>query len=62
VESATWKLWQGNADEALTRLAVLRDNVSDEGQRSKLTGLYAYLHQNQLYLVNDDAREQANKT
>jgi len=41
---------------------VLRDNVSDETQRSKLTGLYEYLHRNQAYLVNYDAREQANQT
>jgi hypothetical protein len=62
LESAKWKLWHGNADEALTKLAVLRDNVSDEGQRSKLTGLYDYLHRNQAYLVNYDTRAQANKT
>ena len=62
LESATWKLWHGHADEALTKLAVLRDNVSDEGHRSKRTGLYEYLHRNQVYLVNYDAREQANQT
>ena len=62
LESAKWKLWHGNADDALTKLALLRDNVSDEVQRSKLTGLYEYLHRNQAYLVNYDAREQANKT
>jgi hypothetical protein len=43
-------------------LALLRDNVPDEGQRSKLTGLYEYLHRNQAYLVNYDARDQANQT
>jgi hypothetical protein len=62
LESAKWKLWHGNAADALTKLALLRDNVSDEGQRSKLTGLYEYLHRNQAYLVNYDARAQANKT
>jgi hypothetical protein len=62
LESAKWKLWHGHADDALTKLAVLRDNVSDEGHRSKLTGLYEYLHRNQVYLVNYDAREQANQT
>jgi hypothetical protein len=62
LESAKWKLWHGNADDALTKLAVLRDNVSEEGHRSKLTGLYEYLHRNQAYLVNYDARAQANKT
>jgi hypothetical protein len=41
---------------------LLRDNVSEEAQRSKLTGLYDCLHRNQAYLVNYDAREQANKT
>jgi hypothetical protein len=62
LESAKWTLWHGNADDALTKLAELRDNVPDEGQRSKLTGLYEYLHRNQAYLVNYDARDQANKT
>jgi hypothetical protein len=41
---------------------LLRDNVPDEGHRSKLTGLYEYLYRNQVYIVNYDAREQANKT
>jgi hypothetical protein len=41
---------------------LLRDNVSEEAQRSKLTGLYEYLHRNQAYLVNYEAREQANET
>jgi hypothetical protein len=62
LESAKWKLWHGNAHDALTKLTLLRDNVSEEVQRSKLTGLYEYLHRNQVYLVNYDAREQANKT
>src|SRR5262245_12076526 len=62
LESAKWKLWHGHADDTLTKLAVLRDNVPDEGHRSKLTGLYEYLHRNQAYLVNYDARDQANKT
>src|SRR5215471_15369004 len=62
LESAKWKLWHGHADDALTKLAVLRDHVPDERQRSKLTGLYEYLHRNQAYLVNYDTRAQANKT
>jgi hypothetical protein len=41
---------------------VLRDHVSDAVHRSRLTGLYEYLDRNQAYLVNDDARDQANKT
>jgi len=62
LESAKWTLWHGNADEALTKLAVLRDNVLDEGHRSKLTGLYEYLHRNHAYLVDYDARAQAKQT
>src|SRR5262249_49961538 len=50
------------ADEALTKLAGLRGHVPDEGHRSKVTGLYEYLHRNQAYLVHYDARAQANKT
>ena len=62
LESAKWTLWHGNVDDALTKLTLLRDHVSEETQRSKLTGLYEYLHRNQAYLVNYDAREQANQT
>jgi hypothetical protein len=62
LESAKWKLWHGHADDALTKLAVLRDDVSEEAPRSKLTGLYEYIHRNQAYIVNYEAREQANKT
>ena len=62
LESAQWKLWHGHPQEALTKLAILRDNLTDEGHRSTLTGLYEYLHRNQAYLVNYDAREQANQT
>jgi hypothetical protein len=45
LERAKWKLWHGNAHDALTKLALLRDNVIDEAQRSKLTGLYDGLDQ-----------------
>ena len=62
LESAQWKLWHGHADEALTKLALLRANVSEETHRSKLTGLYEYLHRHQAYLVKYDARAQSKKT
>jgi hypothetical protein len=62
LESAKWKLWHGHPQDALTKLALLRDNLTDEGHRAKLTGLYEYLHRNQAYLVNYDARDQANQT
>ena len=62
LESAKWQLWHGNADDALTKLALLWDSVSEEASRSKLAGLYEYLHWNQAYIVKYDARAQANKT
>src|SRR6266478_4653110 len=37
LESAKWKLWHGHADHALMKLAVLRERVSEEAQRAKLT-------------------------
>jgi REP element-mobilizing transposase RayT len=36
LESAKWKLWHGYPQDALTKLALLRDNSTDEGHRSKL--------------------------
>jgi hypothetical protein len=43
LEHVKWKLWHGKADDALTKLALLRDNSTDEEQRSKMTGLYDYI-------------------
>jgi hypothetical protein len=62
LESAKWTLWHGKAQEALTKLALLRDNVTDKTKRSRLTGLYDYLQRNQAYLVNYQERDQANRT
>ncbi|MGA7953553.1 MAG: ISKra4 family transposase [Gloeobacterales cyanobacterium] len=61
LDSAKWKLWHGQTKDALTKLALLHDNVTDESKKSKLTGLYDYLHRNQAYLVNYDARDRANQ-
>ena len=62
LDSAKWKLWHGKAEDALAKLAVLRDTIADETQKSKLTGLYNYIDRNQAYLVNYDARAMAHKT
>jgi len=61
VESAKWCLWHGEADEALQKLSLLRDNITDTKKRSKLKGLQDYLKNNQKYLVNYSEREKANK-
>ena len=50
LESAKWKLWHGHSQDALTKLALLRDNLTNEGHCSKLTGLYEYLHRNQAWV------------
>jgi hypothetical protein len=62
LESAKWKLWHGKAADALAKLALLRDNIPDEAQKSKMTGLYNYIYRNQAYSVNYDEREAAHKT
>ena len=62
LERAKWKLWHGKAEEALAKLALLRNNITDEAQKSKMTGLYNYIERNQAYIVNYDERATAHKT
>jgi hypothetical protein len=62
LDSSKWKLWHGQTQDALAKLALLRDNITAEAKKSKLTGLYDYLYRNQAYLVNYDARKRANQT
>jgi hypothetical protein len=59
IDSAKWSLWQGKADEALRKIAMLRDNISDEKKQSKLKSLHDYLKNNSEYLVNYDERDKA---
>jgi len=62
LESAKSELWHGKAETALAKLALIRENVTDEEKRVKLQGLYDYLYRNQNYLVNYEQRKQANQT
>lgn len=62
LDSAKWKLWHGEADEALMKLTLLRDNITDEAKRSKIKGLRDYLQRNRAYLVNYDECDKANRT
>ncbi len=48
--------------EALEKLEILRQQVTDKKQRSKLKGLQDYLQRNQQYLINYDQRQQSNQT
>ena len=38
-------------------MAFLRDNITDEEKRSKITGLHDYIERNQSYIVNYDERD-----
>lgn len=62
LNSAKWKLWHGQSQYALVKLALLQDNISDDKKRSKLVELYNYIQSNQTYIVNYQARAQANQT
>jgi hypothetical protein len=62
LERAKWKLWHGKAEEALAKLALLRNNITDEAQKSKMTGLYNYIDHNQAYIVDYDERATTHQT
>ena len=61
MESAKWELWQGKAESALVKSRI-RENLNDEEKKARIKGLYAYLKQNQNYLVNYQQRERTGKT
>lgn len=62
LDRAKWSLWHGDGDGAIRKLELLMSNVTDPNKRSKLKGLYHYLKRNRGYLVNYEARDQANET
>lgn len=55
------KLWHGKPEEALTQLRLLRHQETDAAKQSQLTGLYNYIHHNQLYIINYHERDRANQ-
>jgi hypothetical protein len=62
LESAKWELWHGNAEIALAKLALIRENLKDSEKKAKLNGLSDYLKSNQDYLVNYEQRKRASQT
>jgi hypothetical protein len=60
VERAQWTLWHADAAAALKKIAFIRDNITDEKNRSQLERLHDYLENNIDYLVNYDQRQKAN--
>jgi hypothetical protein len=51
-----WTLWHGKVRDALTKLALLRENITEDEQRAKMTGLHDYIQRNQAYIINYDER------
>jgi hypothetical protein len=62
LDSAKWELWHGHLEQALTKLILIGENLTDESKKSKLKGLQDYLQRNQAYLVNYEAKKQSNQT
>lgn len=62
LENAKWKLWHGQANEALKKLEILRKQITDQKQKNKLKALQDYLQRNQEYLINYDQCQQLNQT
>lgn len=61
LESCKWEVWNGKVQEALSKLEILRANVSSEEKCSKVQGLYDYLNRNQGHIVNYNERREADK-
>lgn len=59
---AKWRLWHGDAEEALSKLTLLKDNLTDENKLSRLNGLYKYIKGNKDYIVDYGERQRENKT
>ena len=58
LEGVKWKLWHGKSEDALQKLELLMNNITDAKKCIKLKKLYDYLENNQAYLVNYEEREQ----
>ena len=59
LEKAKWSLWHGDAEKALSKIALIRDNIRDDSKISKLNGLSDYLTNNLEHLVNYEERKNA---
>lgn len=61
LDSAKWTLWHGESEEALTKLKLLQDNITDDAKQSKIKVLHDYLKNNLAYLINYDKRDNSGK-
>jgi len=62
LERVKWTLWHGKSEEALSKLQLLMQNITDSKKHKKLEDLYGYLNRNQAYLVNYQERDQQGQT
>ena len=62
LDSVKWKLWHGQIDEALTKIELLKVNLTVEEKKSKLQGLYDYIKRNKQYIVNYEERTRNHQT
>lgn len=62
LESVKWRLWHGQAEEALSKLESLQNEMSDASEKSQLQSLGEYLQRNRAYLINYQSRKQRNQT
>ena len=61
LENVKKNLWNGKTKEALEKLSMIQNNITDKQKRSKIEGLHEYLKNNQKYLVNYSKRKEQKK-
>jgi len=62
LERVKWTVWHGNAEEALSKLIIIRDNITAQEKKTKIKGLHEYLHNNLADLVNYEERKARGET
>ena len=62
LERVKWKLWHGKAEEALSKLELLKSEMTDATEPSQLESLGEYLHRSRAYLINYQSRKERNQT
>lgn len=62
LERAKWSVWHGDAEEAVTKLVIIRDNITEPEKKTKIKGLHEYLQNNLAYLVNYEQRKARGET
>jgi hypothetical protein len=61
LDNVKWTLWQGKAEEALTKLRLIQDNLSDDTKRAKIQRLHDYLKNNLAYFINYEQQKSSGR-